>query len=243
MAIRIKKEKVKEGIKYAIPITTLGVSTTNMTINAHRKKTDTEYQQRQLQAMNRLTRSLNKVDTSMTKLNAPPHYIEVQSVEPKKRGLAGRLFSLRSDGIKFRRGLNLEGILKNNGQDEAKEWLIDCSSTSKLSSNTDYSTEDFLRDSNIDVSINESLHKEIVNLLYSNGLLEILFVYPRSNDISRIDNILDSYCDKYGEEDTGYIATQLGHNIFYVEIKVKEGTETEIPQKLVESDFGINVLK
>ena len=65
MAIPINKESAKKVVKYGLPVATLGVSTTNMSINASRHRRDTEYQDKQLQAMTKLTNSLNKVDRNL----------------------------------------------------------------------------------------------------------------------------------------------------------------------------------
>lgn len=235
------KEAAKNTIKYGVPIAALGVSTANMSINAARHRKDEVYQAKQLNAMNKLTDSLNNVNTSMSRFNSNNfHY---QTSEPKRRrGLLGRIFSLRDEsGVKFRRGIDLEGILGDGKIDKLRDWLLEKSADPRLQSGSQYSTIDFLDNVSYSVSINKSPMGFIVNLLYSGGVLEILFVNPRSNEISKIDKILDEYCSKYNEE-VGYIATQPAHSIFHVEIKLKEGTESEVPEMLHEEGFKINVL-
>lgn len=233
MAIPINKESAKKVVKYGLPVATLGVSTTNMSINASRHRRDTEYQDKQLQAMTKLTNSLNKVDRNLKNPST-------QVVIPKT--MKNKNYSLHDDsGIKFRRGVDLVGLLGDKKIDELRDWLLEKSTDPRLQTGSQYSTEDFLEEVNYSVSINKDPRGSIVNLLYSNGVLEILFVNPRSNEISKIDKVLDEYYSKY-EEEVGYIATQPAHSIFHVEIKLKEGTESEVPEMLHEEDFKINVL-
>ena len=231
---------VEDVFKYGIPTAALGVSTANMSINASRHKKDEVYQAKQLNAMNNLTNSLNNVNTSMARFNM--NNIQQPQPQKKKKGFFRRLFSLydSSKGVKFRRSINLDGILGDNKIDELRDWLLEKSLDPRLQSETQYSTEDFLNEVSYSVSINQDPRKSVVNLLYSNGVLEILFVNPRPNEISKIDKVLDEYSSKY--ENTGYIATQPAHSIFHVEIKLKEGTESEVPSMLYEEGFKINVL-
>ena len=234
MAIHIKKDSAKKVAQYGIPVAALGVSTANMSINASRHKRDQAYQDKQLEAMTKLTNSLNKVDRSMKAGNS--------NTETAPRKTKNKNFSLRDDkGIKFRRGVDLVGLLGDEKIDELRDWLLEKSTDPRLQTESQYSTENFLEEVNYSVSINKDPRGSIVNLLYSNGVLEILFVNPRSNEISKIDRILDEYCSRY-EEEVGYIATQPAHSIFHVEIKLKEGTESEVPEMLHEEDFKINVL-
>lgn len=231
MAIRINKESAKNAAKYGIPVAALGVSTANMSINASRHKRDQAYQDKQLEAMTKLTNSLNKVDKSMKTVNT----------QSSKKKSNNKFFSLRDDNdIKFRRKLDLEGILGENKLDELRDWLLEKSMDPRLQTGSQYSTEDFLEEVSYSVSINSNPKENIVNILFSNGVLEILFVNPRSNEISRIDKVLDEYSSNY--EEVGYIATQPAHNIFHVEIKLKEGTESEVPEMLHKENFKINVL-
>ena len=231
-------ELLKNTVKYGVPVLALGVSTANLATNASRHRKDEIYQKKQLDAMNKLTDSLNTVNTSMSRFNDKnfPQYRE-----KKKRGFFGRFFSLRDDGIKFRRGVDLEGILGDGKIGELRDWLLEKSSDPRLQGNSQYSTEDFLESISYSVSINNNPMGSVVNLLYSYGVLEILFVNPRPNEVSKIDKVLDEYCSRYDEE-VGYIATQPAHSIFHVEIKLKEGTESEVPEMLREEGFKINVL-
>jgi len=235
----IPTKKLKSAGKY-IPVAALGVSTANMTINASRHRKDRTYQEKQLEAMNKLTKTLNTVNTNMSNFNA--NNFQVNNPQPKKRGtFLGRFFSLRDNGINFRRGVDLEGILGDGKIEELQDWLLEKSSDPRLSTGSTYSTEDYLGGITYSVHINKNPMGYVVNLLYSNGVLEILFVNPRSNEISKIDKVLDEYSSKY-EEEVGYIATQPAHSIFHVEIKLKEGTESEVPEMLHEEGFKINVL-
>lgn len=232
MAIHINKDSAKKAAQYGIPVAALGVSTANMSINASRHKRDQAYQDKQLEAMTKLTNSLNKVDKSMKAGNT--------KTVPRKT--KSKDFSLRdNEGIKFRRGVDLVGLLGDEKIDELRDWLLEKSTDPRLQTESQYSTENFLEEVEYSISINKDPRRNIVNLLYSNGVLEILFVNPRSNEISKIDKVLDEYYSKYDEE-VGYIATQPAHSVFHVEIKLKEGTESEIPEMLHEEDFKINVL-
>lgn len=242
MATPINKkdiEAAKNVVKYGVPVLALGVSTANMATNASRHKKDEQYQKKQLEAMNKLTDSLNTVNTSMSNFNSKnfPQYRE----KKKKGGFFGKIFSLRDDGINFRRKVDLEGLLGDGKIEELRDWLLEKSADPRLQNESQYNTENFLEEITYSVSINENPKRNIVNLLYSCGVLEILFVNPRSNEVSKIDKVLDEYCSKYDEE-VGYIATQPAHSIFHVEIKLKEGTESEVPEMLHEEDFKINVL-
>ena len=125
--------------------------------------------------------------------------------------------------------------------EELRDWLLEKSADPRLQGRSQYSTENFLEEITYSVSINKDPKGNIVNLLYSCGVLEILFVNPKPNEVSKIDKVLDEYCSRYDEE-VGYIATQPAHSIFHVEIKLKEGTESEVPEMLREEGFKINVL-
>lgn len=232
---------VVEGVfKYGLPTAALAVSTANMSINASRHRKDEVYQKKQLDAMNKLTTSLNNVSNSMSRFDKNNLQPRQPQPQPRRRGFLRRLFSIQNGDIKFRRGVDLEGVLGDGKIEELRDWLLEKSSDPRLQTNNSYSTNNFLDEISYSVSINQDPRKSIVNLLYSNGILEILFVNPRPNEISRIDKVLDEYSSKY--EDTGYIATQPAHSIFHVEIKLKEGTESEVPSMLYEEGFKINVL-
>lgn len=232
---------VVEGVfKYGLPTAALAVSTANMSINASRHRKDEVYQKKQLDAMNKLTTSLNNVSSSMSRFDKNNLQPRQPQPQPRRRGFLRRLFSIQNGDIKFRRGVDLEGVLGDGKIEELRDWLLEKSSDPRLQTNNSYSTNNFLDEISYSVSINQDPRKSIVNLLYSNGILEILFVNPRPNEISRIDKVLDEYSSKY--EDTGYIATQPAHSIFHVEIKLKEGTESEVPEMLHEEGFKINVL-
>ena len=233
------KNTLKAAGKY-VPAAALGVSTVNMSVNASRHRKDRTYQEKQLEAMNKLTKTLNTVNTNMSNFNS--NNFQPAQQRPEKKRFLRRIFSLRDDGINFRRGVDLEGILGSNKIEELRDWLLEKSSDPRLHAGSTYSTEDYLENVSYSVSINKNPMGSIVNLLYSNGVLEILFVNPRSNEISKIDKVLDEYCSKYEEEGVGYIATQPGHSIFHVEIRLKEGTESEVPEMLHEEGFKINVL-
>ena len=232
---------VVEGVfKYGLPTAALAVSTANMSINASRHRKDEVYQKKQLDAMNKLTTSLNNVSSSMSRFDKNNLQPRQPQPQPRRRGFLRRLFSIQNGDIKFRRGVDLEGVLGDGKIEELRDWLLEKSSDPRLQTNNSYSTNNFLDEISYSVSINQDPRKSIVNLLYSKGILEILFVNPRPNEISRIDKVLDEYSSKY--EDTGYIATQPAHSIFHVEIKLKEGTESEVPSMLYEEGFKINVL-
>ena len=232
---------VVEGVfKYGLPTAALAVSTANMSINASRHRKDEVYQKKQLDAMNKLTTSLNNVSSSMSRFDRNNLQTRQPQPQPRRRGFLRRLFSIQNGDIKFRRGVDLDGVLGDGKIEELRDWLLEKSSDPRLQTNNSYSTNNFLDEISYSVSINQDPRKSIVNLLYSNGILEILFVNPRPNEISRIDRVLDEYSSKY--EDTGYIATQPAHSIFHVEIKLKEGTESEVPSMLYEEGFKINVL-
>lgn len=232
---------VVEGVfKYGVPTAALAVSAANMSINASRHRKDEIYQKKQLDAMNKLTTSLNNVSSSMSRFDKNNLQTRQPQPQPRRRGFLRRLFSIQNGDIKFRRGVDLEGVLGDGKIEELRDWLLEKSSDPRLQTNNSYSTNNFLDEISYSVSINQDPRKSIVNLLYSNGILEILFVNPRPNEISKIDKVLDEYSSKY--EDTGYIATQPAHSIFHVEIKLKEGTESEVPEMLREEGFKINVL-
>lgn len=84
-----------------IPISTLGVgiSGTNLAVNASRQKEAREYQEKQLRAMNNLTTALTDVDKSLkeTKRVEKP---EPKSVEKKIDLKKFRLFSIEDGGYK-----------------------------------------------------------------------------------------------------------------------------------------------
>ena len=82
--------------------------------------------------------------------------------------------------------------------------------------------------------------KQVVNLLYRNGILEALFIDPRPNEISKLDKVIDDYCNRY--KNAAYIATQPAKNIFHMEMYTVEGTELEVPDALMDAGFKINVL-
>lgn len=94
--------------------------------------------------------------------------------------------------------------------------------------------------SEIRYTVNSDPRKEVVNLLYSSGILELFFVNPRSNEVSKIDRVLDQFCDRY--EGAAYIATQPGHNMFHVEMKIPVGMENKIPLLLMKAGFTVNIL-
>lgn len=237
MATRTSKV-LENTFKYAIPTAALGVTSTNMMINASRHNQARDYQEKQLRAMTDLTNSLNKVDKSMK-------VVSNNVIQPEKKKsryqFTRKFYSIKNNDIKFRRKLDLEGILGENKLDELRDWLLEKSLDPRLQTNSQYSTENFLEEVSYSVSINNNPKESVVNLLYANGVLEILFVNPRSNEISKIDKVLDEYSSNYDGE-VGYIATQPAHDIFHVEIKLKEGTESEVPEMLHKEDFKINVL-
>jgi hypothetical protein len=232
MATAIKKKRIiKDIFKYGIPLASLGVGAANLSINMSRKKKDRIYHEQQLKAMKELTDSLNRVNSCMS-----------NESEKTKSSLPEKQFSLRDDsGIKFRRKVDLEGLLGDNKINELRDWLLEKSSDPRFQVNSEYSTENFLEEVGYSVSINKDPRKSVVNLLYSNGILEILFVNPRLNEISKIDKVLDEYQLKYNNE-VGYIATQPAHSIFHVEIELKKSTESEVPDMLNKEGFKINVL-
>ena len=230
---------VENTFKYVLPTTAIGISGTNMMINASRHNQAQEYQAKQLQAMTNLTNSLNKVDESMQATTNP--VVQRPSRKRSRYRLTRKTYSLDNNDIKFRRKVDLEGILGDRKIDELRDWLLEKSLDPRLQTGSQYSTEDFLDEVSYSVSINDDPRSTVVNLLYSNGVLEILFVDPKPNEISKIDGVLDEYCSEYDEE-VGYIATQPARSIFHVEIKLKEGTESEVPEMLHEENFKINVL-
>jgi hypothetical protein len=237
MATHTKKDIIKNAVKYGVPVTTLGVGVANLSINKARYKKDRKYQEEQLKAMNRLTNSLNKTNSNLSQLNSDNFPFPE---EPKKRRFL-KFFSVRDNNINFRRKVDLEGILGDNKLDELRDWLLEKSSDPRLQTGLTYSTEDYINSVSYPIPVNSDPKGTIVNLLYCNGVLEILFVNPKPDEVSRIDKVLDEYCSKHNEE-VGYIATQPAHSIFHVEIKLKEGTESEVPEMLREEGFKINVL-
>lgn len=226
------KKYLSRGIRYGVPVASLGISGTNLAINAKRRKADKKYQEEQLKEMRRLTGSLKDATEELNSLNMVNNNNYKQS-QPKS--IFGRVksFSLRDN----KSSSSLEGILGNEG--DVKSWLTKKAIDSEFQKDSEYSTMDLLRD--LDIAGGQNPHKYVVNLLYHQGLLEILFVNPRSNEVRKIDKVLDTYCDKY-ENETGYIATQPGNNIFHVELKVKLGTELEIPKNLMEEGFKLNAI-
>lgn len=69
----------RENIALGISATGLGISAANFATNLKRRKSDKDYQEKQLKAMDKLTNSLNKVDNSLKKLPE-------EKKETKKRG-------------------------------------------------------------------------------------------------------------------------------------------------------------
>jgi len=218
-----QKELIKEGIKYVGPIAggvSAGVAVTNLALNIKNKKKEKERKEREIKVLENLSDRLENLGKEIKKSN--------------------KTFSLRGKNHRARDVKRPFGFV---GLDTgfAKSWLTKKAEETEMGF-TYYSTEDFLHEiGEGNVSINSDLRRHSVNLLFYNGVLEMLFVNPRTNEISRIDRILDSYCDKY-EKETGYIATQPGNNIFHVELKTKEGTEIEIPKNFLKHNLSINVL-
>lgn len=66
----MKKFKLKEALPIGISTAGLGISAANYITNKKRLKESNEYQEKQLEAMDRLTSSLNKVDGSLKKIPA-----------------------------------------------------------------------------------------------------------------------------------------------------------------------------
>lgn len=232
MDIRTEKRIVK-GFKYGIPVASLGITGTNLVINTKRRTSDRKYQEEQLKEMRRLTGSLKNAADEISSLNMGIDNNIKQTRQPKSIFNKIKSFSLRDN----KSSDSLVGILGNEG--EVKSWLIKKAMNSEFPKDSEYSTIDLLHE--LDIAGGQNPHKYVVNLLYHQGLLEILFVNPRSNEVRKIDKVLDAYCDKY-ENETGYIATQPGNNIFHVEMKVKLGTELEIPKKLMEEGFKLNAI-
>ena len=232
MGTRTKKI-LSNGIKYGIPAASLGISGTNLAINAKRRRADKKYQEEQLKEMRRLTGSLRDATEELSSLNMVNYNNNYKQTRPKSFFGRMKVFSLRDNNPSS----SLEGILGNEG--EVKSWLIKKAMNSEFPKDSEYSTIDLLHE--LDIAGGQNPHKYVVNLLYHQGLLEILFVNPRSNEVRKIDKVLDAYCDKY-ENETGYIATQPGNNIFHVELKIKLGTELEIPKKLMEEGFKLNAI-
>jgi hypothetical protein len=226
------KRYIDKGIKYGVPAASLGIAGTNLIINTKRRNSDRKYQEEQLKEMRRLTGSLKNATEELSSLNMENNKT-IKRTQPKSIFTKMKTFSLRDN----KSSSSLEGILGNEG--EVKSWLVKKAEDSDFHGDSEYSTTNLLQD--LDIAGGQNPHKYVVNLLYHQGLLEILFVNPRSNEVRKIDKILDSYCDKY-ENETGYIATQPGNNIFHVELKVKIGTELEIPKNLMEEGFKLNAI-
>ncbi len=223
MGTRIKKEKIeaiKEALKVGVPVVSAGIAGTKLVLDQRNKKKERELTKKRTESLEKLAENIEKLENSMRK--------------------SRKTFSVRGNNSKprdFKKPFGFIGL----DSDFAKNWLLEKAKDTMMGF-TSYNTEDFLYEFEEEVSINKDLKRHSVNLLFYNGVLEMLFVNPRRNEISKIDRILDNYCDKY-EKETGYIATQPGNNIFHVELKTKEGTEIEIPEEFIENNLSINVLK
>jgi hypothetical protein len=64
--IKFKAGEVKKLVKEnPIAMASLGVASTNLAVNASRHKRDTKYQKEQIDAMNKLTGSINNLDSKV----------------------------------------------------------------------------------------------------------------------------------------------------------------------------------
>lgn len=77
----MKKFKIKETLAIGLPAASLAVSSANLVTNSKKRKENKNFQEKQLEIMNRLTKSLDKVDNTLleSKKQIP--------VEKKKRGI------------------------------------------------------------------------------------------------------------------------------------------------------------
>lgn len=106
--IKDVKSLVKRSPILPISTLSLGVASTNLALNQKRKKQDEIYQREQLDAMKRLTNSLNKVDKSLEKSPTnKPNTIIITSEREKDNGKSGTKFILNrkifSKAKKFRK--------------------------------------------------------------------------------------------------------------------------------------------
>lgn len=242
-------EKIKTGLSIGVPLAALGVSTLNYQTNARRHAADEKYQKKQLEAMNKLTDRLEGVSRSMDTFHMPEKvYYEPKSTK-KKRSIF-KIFSLRSGGDELcdyslpRKSGNIN-FGKTLTTKTLTSWLLEKAEDNIFGEYTsEFSSQDLidLLDNldEVKYTVNSDPRKEVVNLLYSSGILELFFVNPRSNEVSKIDRVLDQFCDRY--ESAAYIATQPGHNMFHVEMKIPVGMENKIPLLLMKAGFTVNIL-
>lgn len=101
------KKLVKKSPVLPVSVASLGVASTNLALNSKRKEQDKSYQERQLQAMEHLTESLNKVDKSLEKIPTTPKKKKKKEEEDKKeKGFwlgRRRLFSNNNKMIVFKK--------------------------------------------------------------------------------------------------------------------------------------------
>lgn len=106
--IKETKELVKRSPILPISTLSLGVSATNLALNQKRKKQDEIYQREQLNAMNRLTNSLNKVDKTLgkgttdvsTAKNKKSYWISKKLFSSMKYKFRRKNYSILSDTLK-----------------------------------------------------------------------------------------------------------------------------------------------
>ena len=96
------KAKVTETIKYVkqhptlpIAVASLGIAGTNLAVNARRHKEASEYQEKQLNAMNKLTKALGKVDDTISQQSQ-----NIKKDESKKPFFQFKKFSIEEGGYK-----------------------------------------------------------------------------------------------------------------------------------------------
>lgn len=99
------KKLVKKSPVLPVSVASLGVASTNLALNSKRKEQDKSYQERQLQAMEHLTESLNKVDKSLEKIPTPKKKKKEEEDKKEKGFWLGRrrLFSNNNKMIVFKK--------------------------------------------------------------------------------------------------------------------------------------------
>ena len=130
----MKKFKLKEALSVGIPTATLAVSSANFITNSKKRQENKEYQEKQLEVLNKLTKSIDKVDSTLDSEKKKKKGIKffqklnsnILDMAGKGAVLGGGIASGSNVFLPKKIGGHFEReYWKDNGKDKHKDVFID----------------------------------------------------------------------------------------------------------------------
>lgn len=230
----VNKAFKENPVATTVSLASLGISSTNMAINARRKKTDREYQDKQINATNKLTAAITKNNEIAERTLDNNNLTRKQKTSLKKF----KLFSIESGG--FRKGklqsspiteLDIEG-LDIFSRIDLRKLLLNLVDGSVYRVPADREL--------LEVSpTNKNPKDYVINLLIKDNVLGMCVINPNKDELSILNKVLDSYCKRYDGAD--YSSELIPDNIYLITVNIIGGSN--IVQDLNTAGLRLNILK